>query len=476
MTATETLQEQLQGDIEALAQRHGEPGMVAGILVDGEIVTAATGVTNVSTQVPMTPDTVFLTGSITKVWTTTLVMTMVDEGIITLDEPIASSVQGFRVADPEATAAITMRHLVTHASGIDAADFIEDFGENPDAIARYVAACRDFGQVFPPGAYTSYCNADFVIAGWVAEQITGQTYDDLLLDRVIRPLGLTHTGLGPHHAILHRVAVGHFPDGNGGRRRTDRWMLPRSCAPAGSTLVTTVSDSLRFAQMHLDGGVAAKSRRVLSEASARLMRERQLPLPIPPGRSAQRRGVGLGWRLSAHGELTAMSHTGGSYGGYANLFAVPERGIAGMSFVNSTANIEINGDLQRRVLERLLGPMESAGDDGSAGEIPADLSLYAGTYERQAVRTTVGAIGSELEVQAELGSAAKDVTGSRRAAVRLRPVNREIFQPVEAAAGVITSQTPHYFLDFDESGRPALYYWGGRLSRRVDGQYGTRNR
>jgi CubicO group peptidase (beta-lactamase class C family) len=457
----------LQATIDKLRGRFGVPGVIAGVLTDGEIVSAAAGVTNIETGVEMTPDTVFLTGSITKVWTATLLMTLVDDRLIDLDEPIVRYAPEFRIADAEAMRSITVRHLITHSSGLDGADFLGSFGDNPDAVARYVAACSGFGQVFRPGAYTSYSNADFIIAGWVAEQVTGRTYDDLMLERVIQPLELSRTGFGPHHAILHRAAVGHFPDGEDGYRRTDIWMLPRSCNPAGTALTTTVEDSLRFARMHLSDGLGDNGQRVLSVESARRMRELQLTLPVPSVPESSDEGVGLAWRLSSHGEHTVIWHNGGSYGSYANLFLVPDRGIAGMSFVNTLSNIEMSSELQRTILERAIGPAGPSEKAALPSDLPEDLSLYAGIYQREGMRVQVRFQGDTLTVAPDLSRELEDFGRAEIVPVRLRPVDRQTFLPEDDTSGAFMSQGAHQFVDFDAEGRPNLYCWGARLSRRV---------
>src|SRR4051812_32194223 len=117
----------------------GLPGASAAVLVDGEVIEAAAGVLNVRTGVEATTDSLFQIGSITKVYTTTLIMQLVDAGLVDIDAPVRTYIPSFRVADDAASAAITVRHLLTHTSGFDGGDFFFDGGRGDDTMERYVA-------------------------------------------------------------------------------------------------------------------------------------------------------------------------------------------------------------------------------------------------------------------------------------------------------------------------------------------------
>src|SRR3954463_14985924 len=108
-----------QDGLALLAEKHGVPGATLAILDGDEVGEAAYGVLNVRTQVEATPDSLFQIGSITKVWTATLVMQLVDEGLLDIDQPVVKYLPEFKVADAEVTKTVTTRHLLTHSSGID---------------------------------------------------------------------------------------------------------------------------------------------------------------------------------------------------------------------------------------------------------------------------------------------------------------------------------------------------------------------
>ena len=188
--------------------------------VDGEITATGAGALGKATGVEVTADSLFQIGSITKVWTATLVMQLADDRLLRLDAPVAEQLPGFAVADPEVTRSVTPRHLLTHTSGIDG-DVFNDTGRGDDCLERYVAELSSVEQIHPLGATWSYCNSGFGVLGRLVEHLTGTTWDRALRDRLIEPLGLTHTVTLPEEVLLHRVAVGHVgdPDEDPCRRR-----------------------------------------------------------------------------------------------------------------------------------------------------------------------------------------------------------------------------------------------------------------
>ncbi len=97
-----------------------------------------------------------------------------------------------RLSDPTTQAGVTLRHLLTHSSGVDGDHFL-DTGRGDDTLEKYVASCADLPQQFPLGESHSYCNAGFVIVGRVLEKVTGKVWDEVLRDELVGPLGLQHT-------------------------------------------------------------------------------------------------------------------------------------------------------------------------------------------------------------------------------------------------------------------------------------------
>ena len=362
------------------AKRCQVPGAALAVLHGEAVFEAATGVVNMQSGVETTTDSVFEIGSITKLWTTTLLMQLVDEGRVELDAPVRRYLPELALADLAAAEAITVRMLLTHTSGIDG-DFFQSTGRGDDAVERYVLACSALPQLHPPGAGWSYCNAGFVLAGRIVEKLRGCTWDEALRRHLLAPLGTEGMGTLPEQALRFRAAVGHFLHPKTGVvAPAPPWPDPRASGPAGATPFAFARDLCRFARMHLDGGVAADGTRVLAEASVRAMQAMQVPLPHA------RRMVdawGLGWMLFDWSGQRVIGHDGGTAGQYAFLRVVPERRVAVALLTNGGDAPGLYREVFAHVLGTLCGialppPLEAN------PHVAVDLGRFVGHYERLA--------------------------------------------------------------------------------------------
>ena len=281
----------LEQRLRDLCAAHDVPGASVAVLVDGEVVTAATGVLNRDTGVEATTDSLFQIGSITKPYTASLVMRFVERGELDLDVPVATYLPEFRVADPTATRTVTLRHLLSHSSGIDGDHFL-DTGRGDDVLERYVASCSALAQQFPVGATMSYCNAGFGITGRVLEKVSGRVWDQVLREELLEPLGLEHTMTLPEEVLRFRAACGHVGE-PGSLRLTPQWGIPRSSGPAG-LINATAEDTVAFARVFLDRGRAPDGTAWLAEPTVAAMLEPQVAVPDPYTLGAH---WGVGWIL-----------------------------------------------------------------------------------------------------------------------------------------------------------------------------------
>ncbi|MCT1479240.1 serine hydrolase [Microbacterium sp. p3-SID336] len=374
-----------QQRLSALADAHGVPGATLGILRLGEEpVFAHHGILNVRTGAPVTDDSLFQIGSMTKVWTATAAMRLVDDGLLDLDRPVVDYVPEFRSADDTVTRSVTMRHLLNHTSGIDG-DVFTDTGRGDDALEKYVALLDGLAQNHPIGATMSYCNSGFVLAGRVIEKITGTTWDQALRDLVMTPLGLTHSATLPEEVLLYSAAAGHTEVGAEGPVLAPAWMLPRSMGPAGLVCSTT-ADVLAFARMHLEGGVAADGTRVLSEAAVARMQQREVDVPNPYTLGD---AWGIGWILFDWGGRRLYGHDGNTIGQAAFLRVLPDEGVAVTLLTNGGNThdlyLELFGEIFAEVADVHLPPELTPPDEPPA----ADHSGVLGVYDRAGVRAEV---------------------------------------------------------------------------------------
>ncbi|HEY8524249.1 MAG TPA: serine hydrolase domain-containing protein [Acidimicrobiales bacterium] len=429
-----------------LAEQAGSlrlPGAVCGVLLDGETVIATHGLANVATGVEVTADTLFQIGSLSKLYTTTLVLQAHSAGVLALDEPVRSQLQEFSVGDPGATLEITPRHLLTHTSGI-AGDHLLDTGANDDALQRYVATLAALGQAHAPDESYSFCNTGFGVLGRMIEVCTGGTFDRSLRRRLTRPLGCTTTLMLPQHLLLRRVAVGHVQRPGEEPTRQPRWTLTRANGPMGG-IVATAEDVLTFARMHLESGVAVDGTEIVPPAAVELMAEPHLDTPIPGERQA------LGWTVWQWGDATCLGQDADTFGQRAFLRVVPSRGFALVLLTNSPLGATLARGLVPRVAADLLDldatpALAGPGTSGAAGAAAADpgaplpdAERFAGTYARLHQRIVVAADPEGPTLTATIepsGVLAK--LGSRHAEVRLRPLDPErgVFALTDPATGV----------------------------------------
>ncbi|SES26077.1 Dipeptidyl aminopeptidase/acylaminoacyl peptidase [Lentzea xinjiangensis] len=376
--------EHWQRRLSALAKKHGVPGAVLGVLYRGEVVQAHHGVLNTATGVEVTDDSIFQIGSIGKVWTSTVVMQLVDEGLLDLDAPIADVLPELRLKDPVVGQKVTMRHLLTHTSGIDG-DVFTDTGRGDDCLQRYTELLADAAQNHPLGATFSYSNAGFVLAGRVVEKLTGKTWDAAMREKLFTPLGLTRTGTLPEEALLHRAAVGHVTRQDDELEPAPVWQLPRSLGPAG-TIFSTAADVLAFARAHLDGGLAPDGTRVLSEESAAAMTEKQTDVPDP---HVLGDSWGLGWIRFGWDGHRLIGHDGNTIGQSSFLRLLPEQGLAVTLLTNGGQAREVYLELYREIFAELAGVAMPRPVEPAAEPPVVDCARYAGTYERASSRLDI---------------------------------------------------------------------------------------
>jgi CubicO group peptidase (beta-lactamase class C family) len=452
-----------------LAAEANVPGAALGIWSDGQEILAAHGVLNAATQVPVTTDSVFQVGSITKLWTATMIMQLVDEGLLSLDTTVSEVLPGTRLGTADVGDQVTVRHLLTHTSGIDG-DVFTDTGRGDDCVERYVGLLAEVPSVFTPGATYSYCNSGYVLLGRIIEVIDGQSWDESLRERLTGPLAATQTVTLPEEAILRRAAVGHQRRGT----PVHVWGLPRSIGPAG-LITATPGDLLTFARLHLDGGITADGKRLLSEAAVTAM---QSACAAIPEFSAPGSAIGLGWRLSRWGNRTIVGHDGDTIGQSAYLRIDREAGIAACLLTNSAESetlyrevfSEVFGDLTGVTMPPPPRPADGVPGSGSGPEAAgqpartpgvADLERYAGHYER---------MSRQFDVSVRDGRLAMDLTmtGNLAALVDAEPENLLLYpaEPADSSGTrfVLRSRDdePWAPVSFDQlaDGTPYLYMSG----------------
>nr|WP_055504792.1 serine hydrolase domain-containing protein [Nonomuraea pusilla] len=426
------------------------PGAGLAVLAGDEIIEHAAGVLNTDTGVAATTDSIFQIGSITKVWTATLAMQLVDEGRLDLDAPVREYLPGFRLRDDTAARTVTVRQLATHTGGFDG-DVVAPAEWGDQALGAFVDALGDVGQIFPPGLMFSYSNLGYVVLGRLVEVLRGLPYDQCLRERLLAPLGIKHAAPTPWEAVMRRAAVGHVAG-----RPAPYYAPGRIEAPAGSVLAMRARDLLTFVRMHLRDGLAGDGTRVLSQAGARLMRSPQVEQP-DLGFTGNTRG--LGWALYGWPGGPVIGHDGGTLGQNAYLRVVPERGIAVALLTNGGHPARVYEEVVGGVLAGLAEVTPPPRPSPAADPRVRDAWRYTGVYANHLAETTV-----EQDASGRLWMTIKPIGAATALLGAPEPVELLAFRgDTLLTAGEHTAVA---FLGDDGQGR-AQYGHAGRAVRRV---------
>ena len=350
--------------------RHKVPGVAFGITCEGRDFARGFGVTSINHPLPVDENTLFQIGSNTKTFTATALMRLVEAGKLDLDAPLRSFMPGFTMKDPEVTARVTTRHLLTHVGGWEG-DWFEDTGDGDDALAKYVELMARLPQLSPLGAVFSYNNAAFSLAGRVVEVLTGKTYEAALKELVLRPLGLKRSLLVPNHVMLHSFAVGHATVADN-TIVLRPWQLTRASHAAGG-IAASIVDQLRYARFHLGDGTAEDGARVLAPETITAMQT-----PGTVGELDYK--MGLAWRIQNVGGITRVFHGGGTWGHISAFTMTPQRKFGLALMTNSNSGGLVARDATKDLLPKFLG-----NEEPEPVEIPMSaeqMAEYAGRYQQ----------------------------------------------------------------------------------------------
>ncbi len=367
--------------------RHKVPGVALGIVCEGREFIRGFGVTSVRHPLPVDDKTIFQIGSTTKTFTATAVMRLVEAGQLALDTPIQHYLKDFTMRDPEVTARLTTRHLLTHIGGWEG-DFFADTGNGDDALANYVKLMADLPQLTPLGAILSYNNSGFSLAGRLVEVVTGKTYEAALKDLVLEPLGLRHSFLFPTDVMVNRFAVGHVTIGH--RTIVLRpWQLTRAAGPAGA-VAASMKDQLRNARFHLGDGSAEDGTRILTPDSIAMMQASgdagMLDLKM-----------GLAWMTIEIGGLRRVFHGGATFGQISAFTMTPGRKFGLALATNSASGGLFNLDVTRDLVAKFLG--NDAPEPPEIPMTPAQMAEYSGRYTQALADIEIKTEDGRLMVQ-----------------------------------------------------------------------------
>jgi len=305
------------------------PGVAIGIWHKGKEFAEGFGITSVEHPLPVTSDTLFQTGSISKTFTGTMIMQLVEQRKVDLDAPVRKYIKGFKLRDKTVAKKVTVRHLLTHMGGW-VGDYFNDFGNGDEALDKMVKDIARLPQVQPLGTIWSYNNTGFNVAARIVEIITKKPYEQAAQEMLFDPIGLKMSFFYPSDILFtHRFVVGHQKVKDKRSSPVDKvqvarpWAIGRAGNGVGG-VVSTVRDLLKYARFHMSDG----KKNAITGKSLRAMR-------VPQVDAGPRGLMGITWFIRNVGGLTIYAHGGATNGQQAYFFFIPEKDYALAILTNS---------------------------------------------------------------------------------------------------------------------------------------------
>lgn len=310
----------------------GAPGLSAALVVDDELAwSKGFGLADVENQVPAQADTVYRIASISKPMAATAVMQLAEKGRVNLDDPVQKYVPYF-AAKP---LTVTLRHLMTHTSGIrhyKPGEF--DMKEHFDSVEDAIQIFADDPLLFTPGTLYSYSTYAFNLLAGVVETASGLTFEAYLKENVWGPSEMTSTHLEHQGEIVPHRARAYLKAGpNGGVANAP--FADLSIKWAGGGIISTAEDLARF-------HIALNTGKLLEPET---LVEMYTPYTLSDGNVSN---YGLGWQIHVdEKDRTWIAHGGGATGGSSYLLRYPDGKLA----VALICNVQGAGDMRRLALD-----------------------------------------------------------------------------------------------------------------------------
>jgi CubicO group peptidase (beta-lactamase class C family) len=333
--------EEIDAHIERQMERLNVPGATLAI-VEGEEITHLRGFGRARpTGEAPTPLTPFAIGSLTKSFTATAVMQLVEDGKVELDAPLQRYLPWFRVADPQASAQITVRHLLNQTSGLpvlSGARPLADFDDSPGASERQARALSTLVLPRPVGSKFEYSNMNYILLGLIVEVASGESYEAYVRNHIFAPLDMPHSCTARARAVRNDMAVGHrywfatpfaAPD----------LPIPRGALASGQ-LVSSSEDMAHYLIANLNEG-RYESAQILSPAGIDELHCPAVEADLAGIASGQ---YGMGWFIEQTGQTKIVWHSGivPDFFGYMAILPDQKKGV--VLLVNANHFI-INGAL-----------------------------------------------------------------------------------------------------------------------------------
>lgn len=389
------IKEVLSQEIEKILSATGIPSISIALVKDDQIVWAeAFGYSNVRTKTPATPETLYCTGSTFKFVTAAAVMQLVEQGKLALDDPVNKYLGDEAIADgSEEGKPVTIRHLLCHYSGLNGPTntvplWKRELPMTPSNLVSQIKSTRD------PGVKYEYCNPGYALAGYIVERVSGQPYEDYIVEHILQPLGVpTPKPVEPTPEMVEVMALPY--------KLAHNTAVPEAQVRfdvfAAGDIYLTPTDMARFLAAQLNDG-SHNGNRLLEAATVKEMQREQF----------SGSNYGLGTMIAEEEGHTIISHGGGVPGFNAYSMGDVDARVGVYLMANASPSIRPMRAIGKLVLDLLQGktdiqPLPSFVVKEHK-EVPVSseiLAKYVGKYEmRPDFFLTITKEGDKMFVQA----------------------------------------------------------------------------
>ncbi len=355
---------ELEAYLNELVETGDPPGMSVAVVKDGEVVySQAFGLADGPKNIPATPKTVYQWWSMTKIPTAVAILQLQEQGKLNIDDPVKDYLPFFEVQYPsDNSEVVTIRHLLNHSSGLPnnvpaIIGWIHGEGDpHVNQTALLKEKLPDYAELkFEPGSKAVYTNIGYMVLAAVIEAVTGQTYEDYVIEYIIQPLKMANTNfVYTEEMALHEAAGSHalisiltpfvflfVEDRNSLIRETVKrhWWFNRIYSdqngPTG--LIGPAADVARLVTAFLNQG-ELDGARILTPESVAMMIDKERLIQASGMESSQGQKQGLGWKVFPEGNRLYFQHGGGGPGFKLLMRLYPAEGLGIVVMANGTEN------------------------------------------------------------------------------------------------------------------------------------------
>jgi CubicO group peptidase (beta-lactamase class C family) len=335
--------------LERLLRDSRVPGVAIAIVAGGEAVFArGYGYRDLANRRPMTSKTIYPIASTTKAMNATLVGMLVDQGLLSWDAPVQRYLPDFRLGDAFVSSQVTVRDLIVMRTGLPRHDWMWDaYPTDRRTLVKglaFLERSAGFRERF------QYNNLTAMTAGYLAEVVTGETWESLAHSKLLEPLGMTSTTFGLPAADS--VSLSYLENTRRELILTHR-LSSEVTAPSGGAIHSTVEDMTQWLRLNLADGCVA-NRRLLQSRTLKEIHEPCVLAGVDQGAISERSAYALGWFVDTCRGERRISHGGYLHDVESSVMLFPESDVGIVSFSNF-GPVRIASVLNEQVLDLLHG-------------------------------------------------------------------------------------------------------------------------